>query len=178
MAIGTDDSDVCAGQRKSRFFVPGERKSSGFEVLQVVTGLAAVLVWRTRELTLVNVLVAILALRLGDFEERVLVFWPLWDMTFIAGNLDVLTLEGIFRAGVILDSKNRGFETFNGVAHGTFAAIRACAELPLMRIFVAVRTLREWHRRLEIPMGVALGAFNSGVLAEQREFCLGMIEAL
>lgn len=53
------------------FLMPGQGKVRGAEALHVVAGLAAILMRRGGELTLVNVLVAILALRLRDLEERV-----------------------------------------------------------------------------------------------------------
>jgi len=59
---------MCPGQRKASLLVPSQRKPRGFEPLEVVTGLTAVLVRRARELAFVNVVVAILALRLSDLE--------------------------------------------------------------------------------------------------------------
>jgi len=57
------------------------------------------------------------------------------------------------------------------MAGGTFAAIWARTELPLVRVFVAIHALCERYRRLEIAVGVATGAIHSGVLTEQRKSC-------
>jgi hypothetical protein len=143
VAIRADDSHVCPGQRKAGFFVPGQRKPRGFEPLQVVTSLAAILVRRTCELTFVDVFVAILALRLRDLEYGVFVLQAFRQMTLVAGHRDVATLKWILGCGVILYRERGRPESVNGMTRGTLPAIGPRTELPLMRVLVAIHALCE-----------------------------------
>lgn len=62
---------------------------------------------------------------------------------------------------------------------GTFSAVRTLRKLPAVRIGpVAIHAFCESERLLEIAIGMALGAFDAGVLALERELCLRVIEAL
>jgi hypothetical protein len=83
MAIGAEDCNVAASQGKPSVFMASQRKARGFETAQIVARLTAVLVREACELAFVNILVAILALRLRDFENG---GFALRYVALVAGN--------------------------------------------------------------------------------------------
>ena len=64
------------------------------------------------------------------------------------------------------------------VAGRALAAILTLDELPVVSILVAIRALLEGDLLLEIPVGVALGAIEGGVLALERVLGFGVVESL
>src|ERR1019366_9076597 len=69
-----------------------------------------------------------------------------------------------------------GLPALGGMAACAVAGIGACGELPPMDVLVAGLTLHVRHRGLEVGGLVTLIAGHRRVLAEQREFLLGMVE--
>src|SRR5664280_382324 len=63
-----------------------------------------------------------------------------------------------------------------GMATGAVARVGACGKLPPMDVLVAGLTLLMRHRGLVVGGLVALVAGHRRVLAQQREFRLGMVE--
>jgi len=147
----------------------------GLESLHIMALFTTILVRRALELALVNVLVAVLALRLDNLEERVLRFR---QMALVASHLRVEAFQRIFRRLVVLDGESRWFPTIHGMAGGTFSSIGTSAELTFVGIFVTIRALCEWYLRLEVPVLVAIFASDRFVLAEQWVFRFRVIESL
>ena len=143
-----------------------------------MTRFATVQAGRACELGFVNILVAVLALGLGDLEKSVFVLRALWQVALIASHGDVAAFERIFCGCMILDGKGRRFPAIYGMAGGAFAAIGTSAELTLVGIFVAIRALRKWYLRLEVPVLVTIFASDSFVLAEQGVFRFRVVESL
>ena len=89
----------------------------------------------------------------------------------------MLSLEWIMRRGVLFHSKLGRLPAINCVTLRAFAFAGAGLELAFMRIgSMAIRTLREFQRPLEIALGMAIDASNLQVHAQQRIFCFGMVE--
>lgn len=64
------------------------------------------------------------------------------------------------------------------MAGGALAAVSALGKLPVVRIgLVAIHALLERQGLLEISIGMALSAFDAGMLAFQRKLGFRMIEA-
>jgi len=178
VTIRAQNCQMCARQRKTRLPVANQRKVRGLESLQVVTRFATVLVWRVGKLSFVNIFVTVLAFRARDFEYCVCTFRTLGHVALFASDGNMAAFQRIFCGRVIFDGERRRLETLDRVAGSTLSAICASAELAFVRIFVAIRALREWHWSFEISVRVAIGASHRRVLAKQRIFCFGVIESL
>src|SRR5712692_8753160 len=116
----------------------------GTKFRDAVALFTAILIRRGSELTLVNVLMATAALRLGNPKHGAL---ALRDMTLVAFHFGMPALERISALGMFFDSKGRGFESVHGVAGGAIAAARPCEELPSVVVRVAVGARRVRHGR-------------------------------
>ena len=178
MTIRANHRDVRARQRKSRFLMPGQRESRRLEALYIMTSLAAILMWRSSELTFVNVLMAVFALGLDDFEYGVFALLSSRDMAFFASDLGVMALERIFRGGVIFYAKGRRLEAVHGVARSAFPSARFCEELPLVRILVAIHAFCKRYGRLEISVRMTIAALDGRMFSQQRKFCLRVVKSL
>jgi len=88
----------------------------------------------------------------------------------------VTALKRILGRGVLLHGEKRGLPSLYVVTRRTLAAISALRELSLMGILVAIRALLEGDGLFEIPICVALFAFDSRVPAFQRILCLRVVE--
>lgn len=133
---------------------------------------------RTGELGFVNILVAVLALRLGDLEKSVFALRALWQVALFAGHGDVAAFERIFCRCMVLDGKSRWFPAIHGMAGGTFSTIGTSAELTLVCIFVTIRALCERDGRLEVAVGMAVAAGDSLVFSKEGKFCFGVVKSL
>lgn len=141
--------------------VPCQRKGGWLVSLEVMAAFAGVEVWSRRKLAGVLVAVAIGAVLELDFEERV---FPLWNMALVALHRGVLSLQRISRGCVVLHGEFRGFEAIHRMAGGALSSSGALGELSLVRIgLVAIHTLLEGQRLLEISAGVALRTIYRGV---------------
>jgi hypothetical protein len=141
-------------------------ESSWFETFQVMASFAAILMWSPGKLTPVNVFVAVLALCLHDFKERIFAFGTFWQMTFVTSYLRMTALERVFGCCVVFYGKCRRFKTVHVVARRTFPAIWSPKELPLVRIFVTVHAFGKRHRRFKVPVRVAIAACHRRMLAQ------------
>ena len=77
---------------------------------------------------------------------------------------------------MLLHGEKRRLPALYGVAGRTLAAISPLRELSLMGILVAIRALLEGDGLFEIPICVALFAFDSRVPVFQRILCLRVVE--
>src|SRR5579864_1052739 len=166
---------MSAVQRKPRLLVPrqgeGGRPVSG----QVVALLALVEVRGARELALVFVLVAVSAV--GEFQ--LVNRGPArGNMALLAAHAGVLALQRVSAGGVLLDPEHRRPETVHVVAGRALALIGALYELSLVRVLVAIGTLLEGDRLLEISSGMALVAAHLNMLAQQGKPGLRVVEPL
>src|SRR5712692_7688282 len=83
----------------------------------------------------------------------------------------------ILRSGVLFDPELCWLKSIEGVAGGAIASVGALGELPAVWVrLVAVGAFLVCDRLLEIPPRVTLAAAHLGMLAEQREMCLRVIE--
>lgn len=143
-----------------------------------MTGLAAILVRSSGKLPFVNIFVTVFALRLRDFKEGIFALRSFCNVAFSASDLRMMTLERIFCSRVIFHGKCGRLKTIHVVTRCTLSAIRPREELSFVRVLVAVHAFGERHRRLEVPVRVAIATSNGSVFAQQRIFCLCVIEAL
>lgn len=155
-----------------------DREQSGFKSFDIVTAFAVIQPWRTRKLPLVNVLMTILALSFGDLEKRVFVVQTLGQVTLFASHVRMLAFERVFGCRVIFYGEGGRFPTLNGMALSAFTLAGAAEELTFVRVLMAVHALREWNRRLEIPVRVAIAAGHGRVLAFQRKLRLAVVKPL
>ena len=93
VAICAQHRQMSTGQRKTGVLVARQRKARGLEALQIVTRLTSVLEGRIGELTLVNILMAVLTLCLRDLEKSVFALRALWQVTLVASDGHVATFE-------------------------------------------------------------------------------------
>ena len=141
-----------------------------------MTAFAAVIPRRSGELPLVDVGVAIPALRQLDFVEGV---QPLGKVASFARHGAVLCLQWIRRVLMHGHCECRGFETLNRVARRAFAAILAGAELPAVRVsVVAIHAFLERYWPVEIASHVTQFAAHPHVLSPQGILGGGVIESL
>lgn len=165
VAVAAGNRCMTTGKREVCIFVPGERKGGWFVSLQVVAAFAAIKVRRLGKLSGMLVAVAISAVLELHFEQRVLAFR---DVALLALQSGVTSLQGIGRSSVIFNGKFRRLEPIHGVAGGTFDSIAPFRELAVVWIrLMAIHTLLEGQRLLEIASGVAQCAFNRGMLSQQ-----------
>ena len=174
VAIAAGNSHMSPVQPKPRFIMSGEAECGGKKSLKIVAILAAIEMRHGGELAGVRIVVAIRAMRELQFVERVFAFG---NMTLPTRERGMFALQRIRGRGVFLQTKLRRLEAVDAVAGRTFIAGRSLRELPAVRVRpVAVRAFLKYQRLTEIALGVALHTINLGVLAEQREFRLVMVE--
>lgn len=111
--------------------------------------LAAVLKWSARELAFVNILVAILALRLRDLENRC---FALRYVALVAGNRYMAAFQRILCTRVILHREGRWLEAIYGVASRALSATRPFEKLSAVIVLMTVHAFCERYRRLEISV--------------------------
>ena len=104
--------------------------------------------------------------------------FALGDMALSAFNACVTPLERILGRGVLLNREKRRFPALHVVTRRTLAAISALRELPLMGILVAIRAFLEGEGLFEIPIGMTLSTFDSGMLSFERILRLGVVKLL
>jgi hypothetical protein len=90
----------------------------------------------------------------------------------------VTPLKRILGRSVFLNGEKRWFPTLHGVTGRTLASVNPLRKLSLMGILVAIRALLEGDGLLEIPICMALFAFDRRVLSFQGILCLGVVELL
>lgn len=94
-------------------------------------------------------------------------------MTLGAFHGNVLALQRVLGAVVLLHAEERRFPAIHGVAFRAFPFFRPSFELTLVRIrLVAVRTIGERQGPLKVAIQMAGHAAHLGVHTEQRVFRL------
>lgn len=176
VAIAARYRDMASGQYEMSFLVPSQGEGRWLESLQVVATLTRVEVRRCNKLAGMLIAVAISAMLELDLEQRV---FALGSVALIALHGGVLPLQRISRRRVVFHRELSGLEALHRMAGGALAASGPLGELPVVRIgLVTINTPLEGQRLLEVSAGVALHAFNRGVLAQQGIPGLRVIEAL
>ena len=127
---------VRPGQRESCELVLGERKQGGLKTLEVVAALAAIGGRRGCKLSLMNILVALLALHRSDLENCVL---ALRQVALLARHRRMAALQRILCCGVQLRVKCGRFEAVFGMARRALSLVRSGLKLPPVGIPVAIR---------------------------------------
>src|ERR1039457_4371522 len=173
VAFAAGSGDVAAFQRKARLVVTRQRELRRLEAVHRVAGFATVLVWRVRKLAGVYVTVAVYAFLVPNLiasrRARRLV-------ALIASYRGMLAEQWIRAFSVRQHRVSGGLPAIGGMATGAVARVAACGKLPPMDVLVAGLTLLMRHRGLVVGGLVALVAGHRRVLAQQREFRLGMVE--
>ena len=158
-----------------RLLVFRKAESRRFVALKIVAAVAGIEVRSRRKLRGMLVGVTVGAALELNLEQRVL---PFRNVALRALQSRMLALQRIRAGGVLLHRKGRGLPSLHRVAGGALPAVRTLGKLPVVRIgLVAVHAFLEHQRLFEIAAGVALGAIDAGVLAFQRKFGLGVVEA-
>ncbi len=129
----------------------------------------------TRELAFVNILVAILALCLRDFENR---GFALRYVALVAGNRHMAAFQRVFCGFVIFHGEGRRLEAIHGVAACAVGAAGPFEELSSVIILMTIHARRKGYLRLEVPVLVAVFASHGFVSAEQWIFRFRMVESL
>ena len=166
---------MSACEWKLGLLVPNQGKGGRLIALQSVALFTCVEIGSRGELCRMLVGMAVGATLEADLEQGLS---PLRDMTLFALQLRVPGLERICRGGMLFHSELGRLKTIDGMAGCAFTAICAFRELAHVCIFVTVHAFGESQRLLEVPIGVALNAFNRGVLALQGILRLRMVEVL
>jgi len=173
VAVGARYGDMSAGQYKVRLLVLRKGEGRRLVSLQVVAAIARVEIGRRCKLSRMPVFMAVRAQIKLYPVQRV---FALGHMALSALKSSVPALKRILGRGVLLNSEKRRLPALYVVTRRTLAAIRALRELSLVSIFVTVRALLEGDGLLEIPIRVALFAFDRGVFAFQRILCLRVVK--
>ena len=175
VTVGAWNRDVPACQHKVRLLVFRKAESRRLVTLKIVAAVACVEVRSRGKLCSMLVGVTVGAALELNLEQRVL---PFRDVALHTLQSRMLALQRIRAGGMLLHRKGRGLPSLHGVAGSALPAVRTLGKLPVVRIvLVAVHALLEHERLFEIAAGVALGAIDAGVLAFQRVFGLGVVEA-
>ena len=176
VTVGAGNRNVPAREHEVRLLVLGQAERGRLVSLEIVAAVAGVEVGRRDKLPGMPVGVTVDATLELDLEKRV---FPFRDMTLRTFNRRMLPLQRIRTGGVLLHGKGRRLPSLHGVAGSALSAVRTLGKLAVVRIgLVAVHTLLEYQRLLEISVSVALGTIDTGVPAFQRELGLGVVEAL
>jgi len=175
VAVSARSRQVAAGQGKMRFLVSRQSERGRLIGLESVAAVAGVEIRSSRKLPRMPVGMAVSAARELDFEQRVL---PLRNMTLRALQPRMPALQRIRAGSVLLHGEGRWFPALHVMTRGAFSAVGTFGELAVVRIgLVAVHALGESQRFLKVASGVALGAINRSMFAEQREPGLRVVEA-
>lgn len=168
------DRNMAPGKRKAALLVLGNRVVGFLEGTSGVTTLAVIHPRRAGKLSTMLIFMAVGAKRKFDLEAS------LRSSQRVAG----CALDGRMRrrewkasSRMIGDRKCGWTPALHGMAAFAAPAVWPRLELSIVRIrLVAVGALRVRHRRLEIPISVAVSAANILMLAEKRKAGLCVIE--
>jgi len=173
VAIRARNGGMRPGQWKPRVAMHRDGIERAMKIRDGVAGFTTILVGGSSELIVVDVFVAIGAIREFHFILRV---FPRRSVALGAFDGDVFTLQRILRRRVLLDSEKRRLPRVDVVALRALALLRTAIELARVNVLVAVLTIRKRKRFLEIAAGMASDTRNFRVPAEQRELGPGVIK--
>jgi hypothetical protein len=174
MAFRTRYGEMSARQRVTRLLMQRNREGGRLKPPNRMTWFALVVVGGPGELAAVLVLVAVRALRKGDFVTR---RGPCGNVAFVACYARVFSIQRIADRRMCLDVEERGLPSIHRVARGTLAFVRTGGKLAAVWIDrVAVRASREGNFFFEITSPVASEAIHFRMQSQQRIFGLGMIK--
>ena len=176
VAIAADEGSVRSHERETALLMLGKLERRRLKSVLGVAVLAAVEVGRSRELFLVGVGVAVLALPVREAIQR---YFLRDSVTLFAYNALVLADQLVVDLLMQGHGKRRGLESFFIVAGTALTFVWTRAKLSVVRIvgLVAVEAQSVRNGLFEIRGLVALRAGRILVLAEQRELGAGMVEA-
>lgn len=161
------------GKREVRLLMPGNSEACGLEALNRVAGVAAFLVWRGRELSLVRIGVAVGA---GGVLHLVHGSLARGDMAFGACNRRMFAFERVASTTMIGGDEARRLESFHRVARGAVALVGATSELPVVLVLVTIQAVFMSDGFFEVRLGMAFFTAELRVFAGQRKVSLGVIE--
>lgn len=151
-----------------------QREGRWLVTIEIVATIAAIYIWRARELPSVLIAVAIGAALKFDFENSAFSFR---NMTLRAFKFGMPALQGVGGRSMILQSECGRLPSRYGVTRGTFAASRSLSELAIVWVGLMAGGAfleREWL--LEIAAAVTLNAADIRVPPQQRILRSGVIE--
>jgi len=155
---------MCARERETRPLVTSQREMRRAKFRDAVTFLAAILIRRGSELTLVNVLMATTALRLRNMKLGVL---ALRDVTGVAFHFGMPAFEWIQARGMFLHTKSGGLEPVHRVTNRTIRTACAHHKLAAVIVGMAIHALGKCDGSLEIALVVAVAASHGAVLPKK-----------
>lgn len=173
VAIVAGDRGMRSGKGKVCFLMQRDGKERAVKIADSMAALASIVVRGASELPIMDIFVAVRAIRKFHLVDR---FFAGWEVAFGAFHLGVFPVKRILGRCVFLDLEERRLPAFHRVTLGTFALLDAPDELAIVNVFVAVRAIVEWQRLLEVTIDMARRATNRGVLPEERILGLRMIE--
>ncbi len=154
--------------------VSAETKRGRHKLLQAVALIAEIEVGCRRKLARMHIRMAVVAALEFDFVDR---DFALRHVTLCAQQSGVLSLQGIRRRRMLLQSEGGGLEPINRVAIRALAAADTLFELASMRILLmAVGTFLKVHPFFEVTLRMAAIASHGRMFAEQWVLCSGVIE--
>jgi len=158
MTIQAIGCNMRAGENKPGLLVTRKRERSHVEIVFAMALLAVVKIWRSRELLLVRVLVAVGTLREFDFEycrpAR-------WSVTLGAFDVRVFSAKRKSSLRMVFDGEDGLLETIDPVTAFALAAVLPLGKLPVVRVrLVAICALLMSDVSLEIAPAVAGIAIN------------------
>lgn len=162
-------------EREARLLVARQCVYRRLESAHAVAIFAAIQVRCGNKLPLMNILMAALAGRLRDLVNRVL---SLGDVALVARDRSMAPIERVHARRMRRHGEGRRLEPIDRMTRTALALVRPRHELPVMRVLVTIRAERVCHRSFEVAACVAIGARHRGMLAQQREIRLRVIEAL
>jgi len=165
---------VCAGQHEFSFLVLRNREERPMEVAHGVARLAAIVVRRPRKLAVVDIRVAVRAVREFHLVDRCATRWQVALGTLHAS---VSAFQRVLGSRVFFHAKERRLPVVDGVALGALALPRALGELALVNVEVAIHAVRKSQRLFEIASYMTGRATHRRVLAQQRVPRLGVIKS-
>lgn len=155
MALPARRGDVPAGQWKARGVMARQGEGGRNEAVHGMARFAAIVVRWASELASMDVCVTVFASRPFDFIHRAHHGYGAYthdggrhggNVALRAGDVQVLTFEGIGGGGVLAHTEGAGFESVHRVTRRAIAAIPARHKLALVRVRVAVQAAVEGQR--------------------------------
>jgi hypothetical protein len=162
-----------AGQLKARLLMFRQGEGCRAIALEIVALLASVQVRSPGKLSLMLILVTVHALGELDAIESVL---PFRNMALRALHRGVFQDQRVGGGSVFLHSEGGGLESLYVVTGGALALVRPLDELPGVLVLVAVETVLERQRPLEVAAGMATQAVHRLVFPFQWILGLRVVE--
>lgn len=176
VAIGAGHRKVSAGEHEASFLVLRQRECRRLVSLEIMAAIAGIEIGRGGKLRGMSVGVAVCAAIEPYLEQG---FLPFGNMALSTLQARVSALKRIRTLSMFFHREGGWLPSIDRVARSALNSSRTLGELAIVWIgFVAIHTLLEGQRLLEISIGMALRAPHGDVFAFQRELRLRVVEVL